>query len=510
MTDNPYLDQLAELKRQKAEMLELALKERDELPHLYLYKNYTWGRKFIDSMNKRNVLCAANQLSKSSTMIRRFITRATSPEMWALWYPKLASGQAPTPFWYGYPSFPVATQEFDYKWKQFLPKGAMKDDPRYGWSETIKNGYISKISFNSGVDVVFKAYKQSPDDLQSGSVWEMGLDEEPPEELMSELEMRLNATGGYFNSAFTATKGQEFWRQIVEEKTRWAGEDGQEPAFVQQVSLQDSQFYEDGSPSPWDEAKIKRAISLCSSEAQVQRRVYGKFIVDEGLKYQGFDKGRNTCAEYDPKEFPLVYAGLDYGSGGTAHPSAITFVAVDSGYSKARVIKCWRGDGIDTSAEDVVKKYLEMARGLNVTVAYYDWAAKDLATIAGRLGLTFQKAEKSHDVGEMTLNTLLKSGALKICTGGDKFWETEKLVTEIMSLLESTNKNSAKDDLVDSFRYAASSVPWDWEVITNLKELERPRELTKYEIARPNSIREDSPAAQPVEEELDYWDSLMV
>src|SRR5574343_1439629 len=97
------LDQLAELKAQKAAILEAALKERDELPHLYLYKHYSWGQKFYDSMNRRNVLCAANQLSKSSTMIRRFIHRATSPEYWTTWYPKLPTGQAPTPFWYAYP-----------------------------------------------------------------------------------------------------------------------------------------------------------------------------------------------------------------------------------------------------------------------------------------------------------------------------------------------------------------------------------------------------------------------
>lgn len=505
------LDQLAELKAQKAALLEAALKERDELPHLYLYKHYSWGQKFVDSMNRRNVLCAANQLSKSSTMIRRFIHRATSPEFWSTWYPKLQSGQVPTPFWYAYPSFPVATQEFQYKWKPFLPKGSMKDDPKYGWTEHVKNGFISKVSFNSGVDIVFKAYKQSPDDLQSGSVWEMGLDEEPPAELMSELLMRLNATGGYFNTVFTATQGQKFWKEIIMDRTRWNGEDDQEPAFVQMVSLYDSQYYADGTPSPWDEKAIKRAISLCSTEAEVQRRVLGKFVVDEGLVYQSFDEKRNVTQEaFDSKKYPNVYAGLDYGSGGKAHPSAIVLVGVNSEMSEARVFKAWRGrPGVNTTAEDVVKQYLSMARGFNVQQVFYDYAAKDMATVAERLGLAFVKAEKGHDTGETTLNTLFKSGALKIVVGSSSCEDTQMLVDEIQSYIVG---NKEGEDLCDALRYCCAKLPWDWEVITNLKELDKPRELTKYEVARPNAIRVDPLNAhlEPVEMEMAEWDDLMV
>jgi phage terminase large subunit-like protein len=507
MTDD-ILEELVRLKAEKARLLEEALKERDELPHLYLYKHYTWGRKFHDSMNKRNILCAANQLSKSSTMIRRFITRATSPEHWHIWYPKLASGQAPTPFWYGYPSFPVATQEFLYKWKQFLPKGSMKDHPVYGWEEKMKNGFIEKIVFRSGVDVVFKAYKQDPQDLQSGSVWEMGLDEEPPAELMSELLMRMNATKGYFNAAFTATRGQKFWKEVVEDRKRWNGEDGEEPAFVTQVSLYDSKFYEDGSASPWDDKAIKHAISLCSTDAEVQRRVLGKFVVDEGLVYQSFDEKRNVIqGDFKLEDYPNVYAGLDYGSGGKAHPSAVILVGVNSDMSEARVIKSWRGrPGINTTAEDVVKMFLEMSRGFNVQQAYYDYAAKDLATVADRLGLSFVKAEKGHDIGETTLNTLFKSGALKIMVG-EKSEDNQLLIDEIKSYLIG---NKVGEDLCDALRYACAKINWNWEVITNLKELDRPRELTKYEQARPNATRVDPlTSPDPIDREMEYWDDLM-
>lgn len=502
--NNPFArrEELIRLKEEKLKLLEKQLKERQDLPHLYLYKHYNWSRKFYESTNKRNVLCAANQLSKSSTMIRRFIHRATSPNMWKTWWPNLRDGQVPTPFWYGYPSFPVATQEFEYKWKQFLPKD--KDHPIYGWKEEYKSGEIKIVHFNTKIDLVFKAYKQDPADLQAGSVFEMGLDEEPPEDLMSELEMRLNATDGYFSTVFTATLGQQFWREIVEDKTRWNGADGIEAAFVQQVSLYDSQFYEDGSQSPWDEMAIKRAISRCRSEREVQRRVLGRFVVDEGLKYQGYEKTRNYRST-PPIKDPLYYAGIDYGSGGMAHPSAICISEVSQAFDRARIIRFWRGDGESTTPDDVVKKYLELSRGLVIQTVYYDWATAALGEIASRLGLFFVKAEKSHEIGEGTLNSLFKTGVLTIEPSVD----AEKLSLEFESLLQSTSKNKARDDGIDATRYTFSKLPWDWEAITNMKpppDQEKP--LTSYEKARTGRV--PVILQDQLDAEFEEWDSYLM
>ena len=176
--------------------------------------------------------------------------------------------------------------------------------------------------------------------------------------------------------------------------------------------------------------------------------------------------------------------------------------------SEARVFKAWRGrPGVNTTAEDVVKQYLSMARGFNVQQVFYDFAAKDMATVAERLGLAFIKAEKGHDTGETTLNTLFKSGALKICVGSDGCDDTQLLVDEIQSYIVG---NKEGEDLCDALRYCCAKLNWDWEIITNLKELEKPRELTAYEKARPNAIREDRQASQPLEDEIEFWDSLMV
>ena len=86
--------------------------------------------------------------------------------------------------------------------------------------------------------------------------------------------------------------GQEFWRKVIEPKP---GEREIFPeAWKKQVSIFDCQYYDDGTPSQWTTERIHRTISMCRSDAEVQRRVYGKFVKDSGLKYQQFDRSRNV------------------------------------------------------------------------------------------------------------------------------------------------------------------------------------------------------------------------
>jgi len=50
-------------------------------------------------------------------------------------------------------------------------------------------------------------------------------------------------------------------------------------ALKMTVSLYDAMYYEDGSPSHWTIEKIKRIEARCSTDAEVQKRVFGRFIV---------------------------------------------------------------------------------------------------------------------------------------------------------------------------------------------------------------------------------------
>ena len=80
--------------KEKAALLEEKVRRQEDLPFLYGWKWYLWGRKFFESKNRINLLCAANQISKSSTQIRKIIHWATCKELW----PELWS-RPPKQFW---------------------------------------------------------------------------------------------------------------------------------------------------------------------------------------------------------------------------------------------------------------------------------------------------------------------------------------------------------------------------------------------------------------------------
>ena len=194
--------------------LEREIKLKEGLPHLFGWKNYQWQQEFLDSTNRDNFLCAANQIGKSTIQIRKAIRWATEPELW----PKLWQSR-PTQFWYFYPSLKLATNEYIEKWKkEILPRNGYENDERYGWKEDIRQKVIHSIRFNSGVTIYFCSYAQNETDLQAATVYAMFCDEELPESLWPELQARLRATRGHYHQAFTATLGQEIWRATIEEK----------------------------------------------------------------------------------------------------------------------------------------------------------------------------------------------------------------------------------------------------------------------------------------------------
>lgn len=392
MSDQEKLLQ-AEIRRLQLEQikfLEAEIARKEALPHLYGWKWYKWARKFFESTNKETFLLAGNQLSKSSTQIRKAIHWATDKTIW----PKLWPHLTPNQFWYLYPNRDTATIEFHTKWKQFLPKN--KDCPIYGWHEEIERKHIKAIHFNSGVSVYFKTYSQDAEDLQSGTVYAIFTDEELPLPLLGELQARLNATDGYFSMVFTATIGQDYWRRAME--PRFKEEETHPDALKIQVSLYDCLEYEDGTKSHWTLERIERIKRKCSTDQEVQVRVYGKFAKLGGRKFDSYDDVANRT---DPHPLPSnwhIYSGVDIGSGGeTGHPSAIVFVAVDPMFRKGRIFKAWRGDGIKTTAGSTYEKYVELRGDLKPVLQCYDWASADFKTIAESAGDSFEAAYKKEN-----------------------------------------------------------------------------------------------------------------
>lgn len=488
--------------------------EHIELPATYGWKWYPWARAFCESKNKINLLCAANQISKSSTQIRRAIIHATDKTVWPEYFPH----GNPIQFWYLYPTQKQVNAEFETKWKQFLPKGTMKDDPEHGWKMEKKDGDIVAIHFNSGVHLYFKTYAQNTQALQTGTVDEIFCDEELPFEHYEELMLRISAADGYFNMVFTATLGQNQWRLAME-----PGETENEflpQAFKQTISLYEAMHYEDGSPSHWTAEKIAQIRARCSTHQDVLKRVYGRFIVLGGRKYEAFDIKRHMKPKHQIPKHWLIYGGVDIGSGGkkepgkrtkAGHPSAICFVAVRPDFRAGRVFLLWRGDEIETTAGDVVEKYINMKKEykLQTTAQHYDWSSKDFHTIAGRMGEgAFERAEKGHDIGEDIINTLFKNDMMFIYEDE----ETQKLAGELATLLRTTRKEEAEDDAADAFRYAVTKIPWDFSMILGgpaegEEQIEKPMNDMQRQIAdRRKAFEEHNhDEAQRVEDEFEEW-----
>jgi phage terminase large subunit-like protein len=492
----------AKLKELQLLKKKLALKEG--LPHLYGLPWYDWAWDFFNSTNRYNFLCAANQIGKSSSQIRKCIHWATDPTLWpTLWR------RRPLQFWYLYPNQKTATIEVHKKWvEEFLPKGIYKDHPQYGWKLEIKNKEVFALHFNTGVSVYFKAYSQDVHDLQAGSCHAVFCDEELPSSLFPELNMRMAATFGYFHMVFTATRGEEFWRQTIEVK----GKGERFPlAFKRQVSMYDCLRYRDGSASHWTKEEVQRLEANCGTKAEVQRRIHGRFIKSEGLKYPSFDRDRNVKPAPGPIPSDwLVYAGIDSGGGGDSHPSAIAFVAVRPDFRKARIFRGWKGDeNQDTTASDTLMKYLDLKEKMFVTQARFDWADKDLGVIAGRMGITLQPAEKSHEKGEQMLNVLFKNGILDI----DDTEELQPLVQEFLTLDTDTAKQKAKDDYIDSVRYCVATIAWDWSVIQGTPLDAPPVEENRLPVRDTRGNRETDALALAqvdlgIDEELAEWGEL--
>jgi len=507
---------IASLRIQKSRISAKKQELIDGLPHLYGWPFYTWARAYYESRNKINLLTAANQVGKSSTNIRKCINWATNKKLWPeLW------NRTPTQFWYMYPSKELATIEFETKWvPEFLPRKGYKSHQDFGWTvEYESKSRISVIRFNSGIPIYMKSYKQDATILQASSVDAIFSDEEMPEDLFPEIMARLAATDGYFHMVFTATLGQEYWARAMEPK---GAAEALPDAFKQQVSLWDCLVYEDGSPSPWTQERIRKREMLCRNKHDLDVRVNGKFgLSDDMRKYSAYDPSRHYI---NKKQIPTNwdrYAAVDYGSGGEKnHPAAICFVAVNPEKTLGYVYQGWRGDYVVTTSSDILEKFRLMRGSQVFRLQMYDQQAKDFGTISERQGEMFTKSEKSHDIGEDVINTLFKNDALFIFDNE----ELTKLSSELVALKKITSKTVAKDDLCDAMRYCVTKIPWDFEALAKVSEKstdlseEKPRALTAeeyraWEIAERrgvniSSAKEETSSWDDIDSEASFWNDF--
>lgn len=428
------------------------------------------------------------------------ITLATEPELW----PKFFPNRRPTNFWFLMPTKDLITTEFRTKWvPEFLPKEEYKDHPQYGWREEIRSKHLWALHFNTGVSIYMHTYEQDVHHLQAGSVDYLGVDEEPPWELMPELLMRLAATQGMFSAVMTPTRGQEQWRRAFEVKG-----DGEifQDAFKQSVTVYDCLTFEDGTPSKWNHDRINRLINSLGTQQEIDLRIHGRFVAQEGLILSAFHRDKNiTPKEKLPSNW-MHYSGVDLGGGGSGSLPAIVFIAVDPLFQKARVTETWRGSTNKIyTASDVMDKYIEMRNGRMMMGQYYDYASKDFGTISDRVGAGFEKADKSREVGFPMLNTLFKNQILTI----DDTPDNHNLITEILNFRHGQNKKHASDHLCDALRYAAVKIPWNFDGITGEKIVIPQKRLPTNDELRRGDFVEETRDVWACEDEMSLFNDLV-
>jgi hypothetical protein len=284
-------------------------------------------------------------------------------------------------------------------------------------------------------------------------------DEEVPIKFYDEISNRRISKSGLLSAVFTPVLGQDFFYDVMEgkgdrEKLKWASK--------YRVSLYDCLKYDDGTTSHITNDVIKRRIALCKSEAEVQRRVMGRFSKDVGLVYPFFDASKDIM---EPKPVPrdwIYYAGIDLGSGGDNDPAAIIVIAVSPQYDEVIVVDGYLGDGAETTALDTANYYKDkIATKYNIACAYYDSADRDFYVFASGMGLPMQKANKVRDTGIRIINILMKNRLIKFfdCPA------TDYLVRDFSTM--SFDRKDKKDvgHICDALRYALTSLPLDFTKI---------------------------------------------
>jgi len=512
MSDQDRIDYQKKLKELKE--LEELQKYHDGLPHLFGFKFYAWQRKVWESVNREIFVCSANQVGKSTIAARKNIRLATDPTLWPKFWPDLPKGRVPNLFWYIYPTQANAQTAWETMWEPLLmPRGEFKNHPQFGWEAKFDKGMIQKIYFRTGVQIAFKSQNMKVRDLQSASVYHVTADEELDVTFLPELSARRNSTGGGFLHVFTATLGQLHWQMTMEPPTK--ADERHPNALKISASLYDSQVYEDGTQSPWTDQKIEAAIANCPTEMEKQRRVFGKFVRSHGLRIESFDHERNRSEGHPiPASWSYV-GGCDPGSGGqSGHPSAMVIIAISPDLKQGRVMRALRMDGIPTAASDTLDAYRKLRGNLTMMTQVYDWACRDFFTLASRQGESFIQAEKGRDAGFGLLNTLFKTGMLKIQRGDP---ELEKLVYEICTLATDADKKNitTQDDLIDALRYAVMAVNWNTEDILNTTEVGAELDAErkpKVELTEPQKRRQyymgEARDTDDIQEEFDFWNEL--
>lgn len=444
-----------------------------QAPHLFKHKFYTWSREVFESENRKIFLCAGNQSGKSTVMIMKNIDWLTDVSKRAERWPKMVSkGGNPTLFWYFYPDKDTIAEEVDTKWVPLLLcDDKHRSSPYY--AKLIPDAHSYKgIDFpNVDGKLRFKTYNQKRAGLQSRTVAHATFDEEPElrtgeKNIFNEVVTRLSSNGGYLLVGFTAIYAQDFFAAIMEDET---SDERYKNACKVHATLYDCREYEDGTPGYWTDKEIEDFRATLTSDAEIQKRINGRFVKGIGTVYNGYNTKTNRTSDLSIGGAWDIYGSVDVGSGGDQDAAAVIFLAISPDGKKAKVVGGWKGEyGIETSSGDILKKYISLRDDLirkykrSVSVQVYDHSSKEFEMVSRRAGEIFHKANKKRDDGVQTVNTLFKNNMLLLCA----LPELQELEKELCNYIYNAKGKRVKD-FCDALRYAVMAYGdrWDFSVL---------------------------------------------
>ena len=484
---------------------------REHLPHISI-PLYQWAFDYIMTDNRIAMICGANQISKSSTVIRKNVFFATRPDMWKRYFPH----RRPNLFWYFYPSKDVLLEEWATKWEEWMPRipKGHRLEKQFGWDVQYKEkGIPAAVTFNTGVRLGFRYYEQRTDNLQASTLDMVSCDEEPPEKHIGEIMARLTNTRGIFNSAFTATKGQALWHRALERIN--CSDEVYPHAFKRLVSLYDClEYCNSDAPTPWTVERIEEEKKKYHDDLEIKKRIYGRFIPSAGKAFYAYDPKKVRIPTHTHLVSDRVFGVVDPGSGGRAHPAGVMVLSQRGDGGPVTVLSAWRGDNKETTSNDILRQYNLMTQGLIVKTLIYDYAARDFFLTASREleGVELIEANKKRDLGFERVNSYLEAGALLMPEsrpGGITWWEKsgmEKLHEELFTVLqvEGTGKKTGMvDDLTDCLRYACMTIDVNLSLLAR-EGKQRAKKRKILTVGR-HQFFEDELEQGENDDEMEFW-----
>lgn len=439
--------------------------EKELLPHIYGFPLYKWSYEFFTDLSKNAFVVAANQISKSSTLIRKVIDLSTNKKRW-----KKISSRDPLVFWYLYPTKDVATREFVTKWvPEFMPRGDLKSHPTYGWKEKYEFGKIHHIKWNSGMMLYFLSYEQAVTSMQGSTVDFIACDEELPESAWPELNARRFAIDGIFNMVFTATTGQKFWYDTIEK----IGEPGEKfpNAFKRQVSMYDCLSYfkhADGRSaksrkSPWNKKRVQEVIDSCQSEAEVLRRVYGRFILDRSLLYKNFNTDDLILSTFRVPSSWRFRASTFVSTSGTA---ASVLLAVSPSLDSVVVYGCMKSNLPSLS---YMLEYKHFCEGNQIVAHYINREALAMRETAKDLKVYHLPVRAPRDGLSPVIENLLSLKMLRFVDKG----LTGELINQFQTIKQDDLKGYIGFELLAAIVLGLSQINFSYQTILHKNKPKR-------------------------------------